>query len=111
MRLDRFLTVDDFKRVAERRVPRMFFQYADSGAYNESSYRANQDDFARIKLEQRVGRDISVRSLKTTMLGREVSLPLALAPTGAAGMQTADGEIKAASSGRGRRLASARSRM
>jgi L-lactate dehydrogenase (cytochrome) len=96
MRLDRFLTVDDFKRVAERRVPRMFFQYADSGAYTESSYRANQDDFARIKLEQRVGRDISVRSLKTTMLGREVSLPLALAPTGAAGMQTADGEIKAA---------------
>jgi L-lactate dehydrogenase (cytochrome) len=96
MRLDRFLTVDDFKRVAERRVPRMFFQYADSGAYTESSYRANQDDFARIKLEQRVGRDISVRSLKTRMLGREVSLPLAFAPTGAAGMHTADGEIKAA---------------
>lgn len=96
MRLDRFLTVDDFKRVAERRVPRMFFQYADSGAYTESSYRANSDDFARVKLEQRVGRDISIRSLGTTMLGREVSLPLALAPTGAAGMQTADGEIKAA---------------
>jgi L-lactate dehydrogenase (cytochrome) len=96
MRLDRFLTVDDFKRVAERRVPKMFFQYADSGAYTESSYRANADDFARVKLEQRVGRDISVRSLKTTMLGREVSLPLAIAPTGAAGMQTADGEIKAA---------------
>jgi L-lactate dehydrogenase (cytochrome) len=96
MRLDRFLTVDDFKRVAERRVPRMFFQYADSGAYTESSYRANGDDFAKIKLEQRVGRNISERSLKTTMLGREVSLPLALAPTGAAGMQTADGEIKAA---------------
>lgn len=96
MRLDRFLTVDDFKRVAERRVPRMFFQYADSGAYTESSYRANQDDFAKVKLEQRVGRDISVRSLKTTMLGREVSLPLGIAPTGAAGMQTADGEIKAA---------------
>ena len=96
MRLDRFLTVDDFKRVAERRVPRMFFQYADSGAYTESSYRGNEEDFAKIKLEQRVGRDISVRSLKTTMLGREVSLPLALAPTGGAGMQTADGEIKAA---------------
>jgi L-lactate dehydrogenase (cytochrome) len=95
-KLDKFLTVDDFKRVAERRVPRMFFQYADSGAYTESSYRANGDDFARIKLEQRVGRDIAVRSLKTTMLGREVSLPLAIAPTGAAGMQAADGEIKAA---------------
>ncbi|MEQ1769556.1 MAG: alpha-hydroxy acid oxidase [Devosia sp.] len=96
MQLDRYLTVDDFKRVAARRVPQMFFQYADSGAYTESSYRANSDDFAKIKLEQRVGRDISVRSLKTTMLGREVSMPLALAPTGAAGMQTADGEIKAA---------------
>lgn len=96
MRLDRLLTVDDFKRVAARRVPRMFFQYADSGAYTESSYRANSDDFAKLKLEQRVGRDISVRNFMTTMLGREVALPLAIAPTGAAGMQIADGEIKAA---------------
>ena len=96
MRLDRFLTVDEFMRVARRRVPRMFFEYADSGAYTESTYRANSADFARIKLEQRIGRDISVRSLRTTMLGREVSLPLAIAPTGAAGMQVADGEIKAA---------------
>jgi L-lactate dehydrogenase (cytochrome) len=96
MRLDRFLTVDDFMRVARRRVPRMFFEYADSGAYTEGTYRDNSADFARIRLEQRVGRDISNRSLKTTMLGRDVSLPLALAPTGAAGMQVADGEIKAA---------------
>jgi L-lactate dehydrogenase (cytochrome) len=96
MRLDRFLTVDDFKRVAERRVPRMFFQYADSGAYTEGTYRDNSADFSKVRLEQRIGRDISLRSLQTTMLGREVSLPLALAPTGAAGMQVADGEIKAA---------------
>jgi L-lactate dehydrogenase (cytochrome) len=96
MRLDRFLTTDDFMRVARRRVPRMFFEYADSGAYTEGTYRDNSADFARIRLEQRVGRDISTRSLKTTMLGRDVSLPLALAPTGAAGMQVADGEIKAA---------------
>ncbi|MBL8592590.1 MAG: alpha-hydroxy-acid oxidizing protein, partial [Devosia sp.] len=94
MRLDRLLTVDDFKRVAERRVPRMFFQYADSGAYTEQSYRENSSDFARIRVEQRVGRDISSRSLSTTMLGQPVSLPLGLAPTGAAGMQVADGEIK-----------------
>ncbi len=53
MRLDRFLTVDDFKRAAERRVPRMFFQYADSGAYTESSYRANSEDFSRIRIEPR----------------------------------------------------------
>ncbi len=96
MRLDRLLTVEDFMRVARRRVPRMFYEYADSGAYTEGTYRENSADFAKIHLEQRVGRDISTRSLKTTMLGREVALPLALAPTGAAGMQTADGEIKAA---------------
>ncbi|MDO8358947.1 MAG: alpha-hydroxy acid oxidase [Devosia sp.] len=95
-RLDRFLTVDDFMKVAERRVPRMFFQYADSGAYSEGTYRDNSADFAKIRLEQRVGRDIAGRSLATTMLGRTVSMPLALAPTGAAGMQAADGEIKAA---------------
>jgi L-lactate dehydrogenase (cytochrome) len=96
MRLDRLLTVDEVKRVAERRVPRMFFQYADSGAYTESSYRANSEDFGKVRLQQRVGVDISTRSLATTILGRAVSMPLGLAPTGAAGMQAADGEIKAA---------------
>jgi len=95
-RLDRLLTVDEFKTVAERRVPRMFFQYADSGAYTESTYRDNSTDFSKIRLEQRVGRNIVTRSLATTMLGQPVSMPLALAPTGAAGMQVADGEIKAA---------------
>jgi len=96
MRLDRYLNVQDFQRAAERRVPRMFYDYADSGSYNETTYRANSSDFARILLEQRIGVDVSVRSLGTTMLGRPVSLPLGLAPTGAAGMQSADGEIKAA---------------
>lgn len=96
MRLDRLLTIDDFMRVAQRRVPRMFFQYADSGAYTEGTYRDNSADFARVRLEQRIGRNITTRSLKTTMLGREVKMPLAIAPTGAAGMQAADGEIKAA---------------
>ncbi len=96
MRLDRFLTVDDFKRVAERRVPRMFFQYADSGAYTEGTYRANSDDFAAIHLQQRVGRHITTRNLATTMLGQPVTMPLGLAPTGAAGMQSAEGEMKAA---------------
>lgn len=96
MRLDRYLTVDDFKREAEKRVPRMFFQYADSGAYTEGTYRANSDDFAAIKLHQRIGVDITTRGLETTILGRKVTMPLGLAPTGAAGMQSADGEIKAA---------------
>lgn len=96
MRLDRFLTVDDFMRVAQRRVPKMFFQYADSGAYTEGTYRDNSADFAKVRLEQRIGRDISSRSFATTMLGHTVSMPLAIAPTGAAGMQIADGEIRAA---------------
>jgi L-lactate dehydrogenase (cytochrome) len=96
MRLDRLLTVEEVMRVAERRVPKMFFQYADSGAYTESSYRANSEDFGKIRLQQRVGVDISTRSLTTTILGRKVTMPLGLAPTGAAGMQSADGEIKAA---------------
>ena len=96
VRLDRMLTVDDFKRVAERRVPRMFFQYADSGAYTESTYHANSADFGKIRLEQRIGVDITTRNLATSMLGQPVSMPFALAPTGAAGMQSADGEIKAA---------------
>ena len=95
-RLEKLLTIDEVKRGAERRVPKMFFQYADSGAYTESSYRANSEDFYKVRLEQRVGVDISTRSLSTTMLGRKVTMPLGLAPTGAAGMQVADGEIKAA---------------
>ena len=94
--LDHLLTIEDFMRVAERRVPRMFYQYAVSGAYTESTYRENSTDFGKIRIQQRIGVDISTRSLSTTMLGQAVSMPLALAPTGAAGMQTADGEIKAA---------------
>ena len=94
--LDHLLTIEDFMRVAERRVPRMFYQYADSGAYTESTYRENSTDFGKIRIQQRIGVDISTRSLSATMLGQAVSMPLALAPTGAAGMQTADGEIKAA---------------
>lgn len=94
--LDHLLTIEDFMRVAKRRVPRMFYQYADSGAYTESTYRENSTDFGKIRIQQRIGVDISTRSLSTTMLGQAVSMPLALAPTGAAGMQTADGEIKAA---------------
>lgn len=96
MRLERYLTVDDFKREAEKRVPRMFFQYADSGAYTEGTYRANSDDFARVRLQQRIGVDITKRSLETTILGRRITMPLGLGATGAAGMQSADGEIKAA---------------
>ncbi len=94
--MSEILTIDDLKRRARRRVPKMFFDYADSGAWTESTYRANEEDFAGIKLRQRVLVDMTNRSLATTMLGEQVSMPVALAPTGLTGMQHADGEMLAA---------------
>ena len=90
------LEIADLKAMARRRVPKLFFDYADSGAWTESTYRANEDDFAKVKLRQKVMVDMSGRSLATTMAGHAVSMPLALAPTGLCGMQHADGEILAA---------------
>ena len=90
------LEIADLKALARRRVPKLFFDYADSGAWTESTYRANEDDFAKVKLRQKVMVDMSGRSLATTMAGHAVSMPLALAPTGLCGMQHADGEILAA---------------
>lgn len=88
--------VSDLKRMARIRVPKMFFDYADSGSWTESTYRANEDDFAKIKLRQRVLVDMTNRELDSTMIGEMVSMPVALAPTGMTGMQHADGEILAA---------------
>jgi L-lactate dehydrogenase (cytochrome) len=90
------LTIADLKDEARRRVPKMFFDYVDSGSWTESTYRANEADFAPIKLRQRILVDMSGRSLETTMVGQPVSMPVALAPTGLTGMQHADGEILAA---------------
>ena len=90
------LEIADLKRLAKRRVPKLFFDYADSGAYTESTYRANESDFSKIKLRQRVLVDMSGRSLETTMIGEKVKMPVALAPTGLTGMQHADGEMLAA---------------
>jgi L-lactate dehydrogenase (cytochrome) len=90
------LTIDDLKRQARRRVPTMFFDYADSGAWTESTYRANEEDFQKIKFRQRVLVDMDNRSLASTMIGETVSMPVALAPTGSTGMQHADGEMLAA---------------
>jgi len=90
------LTIDDLKNQARRRVPKMFFDYADSGAWTESTYRANEEDFGKIKLRQRVLVDMANRSLASTMIGENVSMPVALAPTGSTGMQHADGEMLAA---------------
>ena len=90
------LTIADLKERARRRVPKMFFDYADSGAFTESTYRANEEDFAKIKLRQRVLVDMTNRSLESTLIGEKVSMPVALAPTGLTGMQHPDGEMLAA---------------
>lgn len=90
------LEIADLKKLAKKRVPKMFFDYADSGAWTESTYRANEDDFAKIKLRQRVLVDMSDRSLESEMIGQKVAMPVALSPTGLTGMQHADGEMLAA---------------
>ena len=88
--------IEDLRVIAERRVPRMFYDYADSGSWTESTYRANSDDFREIKLRQRVAVDMTDRTLASTMVGQPVAMPVAIAPTGLTGMQHADGEILAA---------------
>src|SRR5206468_1521560 len=88
--------IEDLRVLAQKRVPRMFYDYADSGSWTESTYRANEADFAKILLRQRVAVNMEGRSLRTTMVGQEVAMPVAIAPTGLTGMQHADGEILAA---------------
>jgi L-lactate dehydrogenase (cytochrome) len=88
--------IEDLRLLAKARVPRMFYDYADSGSWTESTYRANEADFQRIKLRQRVAVNMEGRSTRTTMVGQPVAMPVALAPTGLTGMQHADGEILAA---------------
>src|ERR1035437_5417875 len=88
--------IEDLRILAQKRVPRMFYDYADSGSWTEGTYRANQSDFAAIKLRQRVAINMDNRSTRTTMIGQDVAMPVALAPVGLTGMQHADGEILAA---------------
>src|SRR5450755_5157504 len=88
--------VEDLRRLAQKRVPRMFYDYADSGSWTEGTYRANEADFAKIELRQRVAVNIETRSVATKMVGIDAVMPVALAPTGLTGMQHADGEILAA---------------
>jgi L-lactate dehydrogenase (cytochrome) len=89
-------TIEDLRILAQKRVPRMFYDYADSGSWTESTYRANESDFQKIKLRQRVAVNMEGRSTATTMIGQPVAMPVAIAPTGLTGMQHADGEILAA---------------
>jgi L-lactate dehydrogenase (cytochrome) len=94
--MTKITTIEDLRVLARRRVPRMFYDYADSGSWTESTYRANETDFGRIKLRQRVAVNLEGRSTESTMVGVPVRMPVALAPTGMTGMQHADGEILAA---------------
>jgi L-lactate dehydrogenase (cytochrome) len=95
MSLRTITCIEDLRRVARRKVPRAFFDYADAGSYSQQTLRANQNDLERIKLRQRVLVDVSQRVLATTIVDEPVRLPLALAPIGLCGMQHGDGEILA----------------
>ncbi|WP_298429933.1 alpha-hydroxy acid oxidase [uncultured Jannaschia sp.] len=89
-------TIDDLHTLYRRRVPKMFYDYCQSGSWTEQTFRENETDFDLIRLRQRVAVDMEGRSVATTMVGRDVSMPVALAPVGLTGMQHADGEILAA---------------
>ena len=88
--------IEDLKRIYERRVPRMFYDYTESGSWTEQTFRENSSDFEDIRLRQRVAVDMTGRTTASRMIGQDVSMPVALAPVGLTGMQHADGEIKAA---------------
>jgi L-lactate dehydrogenase (cytochrome) len=89
-------SIEDLRILAKRRVPRMFYDYADTGSWTEGTYRDNEAAFSRQKLRQRVAVNIEGRSIKSQMIGEDVRIPVALAPVGLTGMQHADGEILAA---------------
>ena len=88
--------IEDLRVLAQKRVPKMFYDYADSGSWTEQTYRENTSDFDKIRLRQRVAVNMEGRSLASTMVGQDVAMPMALAPVGLTGMQHADGEILAA---------------
>ena len=94
--LSKMTCIEDLRQVAEQRVPRMFYDYADSGSWTETTYRANSEDFQKIKLRQRVAVNMEGRTTEVTMVGQKAKMPVAIAPVGLTGMQHADGEIHAA---------------
>jgi L-lactate dehydrogenase (cytochrome)/glycolate oxidase len=94
--LSKITNIEDLRQLAQRRVPRMFYDYADSGSWTESTYRANEGDFQSIKLRQRVAVNMENRSTAVSMVGQAAKMPVAIAPVGLMGMQHADGEIHVA---------------
>ena len=89
-------TIDDLKKLYARRTPRMFYDYAESGSWTEQTFRENSSDFDQLRLRQRIAVDMTGRTTASQMIGQDVAMPVALAPVGLTGMQSADGEIKAA---------------
>ncbi len=88
--------IEDLKRIYKRRVPKMFYDYAETGSWTEQTFRENSSDFDEIRLRQRIAVDMAGRSTAAKMVGQDYAMPVALAPVGLCGMQAADGEIKAA---------------
>jgi len=88
--------IEDLRALYQKRTPKLFYEHTDSGSWTESTYRANEHDLQQIRFRQRVAVDLKQRTTKTKMIGQDVAMPVALAPTGLAGMQHADGEILAA---------------
>ena len=88
--------IEDLKQIYKKRTPKMFYDYCESGSYTEQTFRENTSDFAKIRLRQRVARDLTGRTTEATMMGDKVAMPVALSPVGSTGMQCPDGEIKAA---------------
>ena len=89
-------TVNDLKPIYKRQVPKMFYDYTESGSWTEQTFRENSSDFNRLYFRQKVAVDISNRTTTSQMIGENISMPIALAPIGLTGLQHADGEIKAA---------------
>ena len=89
-------TIDDLKQIYKRRVPKMFYDYAETGSWTEQTFLENSADFQELYFRQKIAVNMEGRSTETTMIGHPVSMPVALAPVGLTGMQCADGEIKAA---------------
>ena len=88
--------IEDLKRLYKRRVPKMFYDYAETGSWTQQTFNDNCSDFDEIRLRQRIAVDMAGRSTASKMVGQDVAMPVALAPVGLCGMQSADGEIKAA---------------
>ncbi len=91
--MKKILEINDLKRLSQKKLPKMFYDYVDTGSYNEDTYFANEDDFKKIKLKQRVGINIKDRNLTTNILGKKYNLPLGLSPVGMGGMMYPNGEI------------------